>query len=72
MDGGGEAVGADLPDVVIVEVKPQESFERTKEVTGNVCDLIFTQKESCESVSKVEVITISQVHYLVPETETVF
>ena len=68
MDGGGEAVGADLPDVVIVEGKPQESFERTKEVTGNVCDLIFTQKESGESVSKVEVITISQIDDLIPES----
>ena len=72
MNGHGEAVPADLSDVVIVEIQPKKSFERTKEIIGNVCDLVLAQKESCECVSKVEIITISQVHYLVPETETGF
>ena len=58
VDGGCEAVSRNLSDMVVIEVEPQESLERTEEVMRDVDDLVLTKEQCGQSGSEVEVITI--------------
>ena len=69
VDGGGEAVRDDVSDVVVVKVQIQQSLEGAEEVTRDVGDLILTEKETCQAVTKVEVVTVRQIHDLIPENK---
>ena len=68
MYGGREAVRGDVSDVIAVQVEPQQSFEGAKEVCREARELVLTKEKRCEGVSKVEVITISQIDDLIPES----
>ena len=59
--------GYDEPDVVVVQVEPEQTFEGREEVRRKLGDLVLAQEEGCESVAKVEVITIRQEDDLVTE-----
>ena len=63
-----QAVWGNISDMIAVQVKPEQPFKWTKKVRRNTGDLVFTQEKCCQGVPKVEVITICQVHDLIPES----
>ena len=66
MDGGGEGVRSDLSDMVIVQIEPEQPLERGEEVVGDVGDLVLPQKQRGQAVAEVQVVTVRQIHNLVP------
>lgn len=66
VDGGGQGVRCDLSDMIVVQIEPEQPLERGEEVVGDVGDLILPQKQRGQTVAKVQVIAVRQIHNLVP------